>query len=103
MPRSLMTRLRWVCTRLRPGEVPQWPRRRGLMCSGGSGSVSSGVSGREVAAVAREVGGGAPVAEKARLDVLGGERLGEQRVVEEVDLARREIVGGTPVRVERGG
>ena len=28
----------------RAGVVPQWPRSRGLMCSGRSGSVSSGLS-----------------------------------------------------------
>ena len=43
----------------------------------------------------------APVAEQARLDVLGQERLPEQRVVEQVDLADREVVGGAPVGVDQ--
>src|SRR6478609_6242796 len=39
--------------------------------------------------------GGAPVAEKPRLDVLRFQRLGQQRVCEQVDLAGRQVVGGT--------
>ena len=42
----------------------------------------------------------APVAEQARLDVLRPERRPEQRVVEQVDLADRQVVRGPPVRVE---
>ena len=42
----------------------------------------------------------APVAEEARLDVLRAERLPQQRVVEEVDLADREVVRGPPVGVD---
>src|SRR5690349_20590923 len=38
-----------------------------------------------------------PVAEEARLDVLGGERLAQERVLTEVDLSNREIVGCAPV------
>ncbi len=37
-----------------------------------------------------------PVAEEPRLDVLGRERLGEQRIVLEVDLADRQVVRGAP-------
>jgi hypothetical protein len=37
--------------------------------------------------------------EQARLDVLRPERLAEQRVVEEVDLADREVVRRPPVGV----
>ena len=44
-------------------------------------------------------GRGPPVAEEPRLDVLLGQRLLEQRVVVEVDLADRQVVGGPPVRV----
>ncbi len=29
-----------------PGEVPQWPSSRGLMCSGRSGSASNGLASR---------------------------------------------------------
>jgi hypothetical protein len=43
----------------------------------------------------------APVPEQARLDVVGLERLAQQRVVEQVDLADRQIVRGTPVRIEQ--
>ena len=42
----------------------------------------------------------APVAEQPRLDVLARERLAQQRVVEQVDLADRQVVGGAPERVE---
>ena len=42
----------------------------------------------------------AEVAEQARLDVLRRERLAQQRVVEQVDLADGEVVRGAPVRVE---
>ena len=42
-----------------------------------------------------------PVAEKARLDVLGAERLAEERVCLQVDLPHREIVRGAKVGVER--
>ena len=41
----------------------------------------------------------APVAEQARLDVLGLQRLAEQRIVEQIDLADGEIVGRAPVAV----
>ena len=43
----------------------------------------------------------APVAEQPRLDVLGAQRLAEQRVVEQVDLADRQVVGGPPVGVDQ--
>ena len=42
----------------------------------------------------------APVAEEARLDMLGGQRLAQQRVVEEVDLSDRQVVGGPPPTVD---
>ena len=45
-------------------------------------------------------GRGAPVAEQARLDVLERERLAQQRVVEQVDLADRQVVGRPPVGVQ---
>jgi hypothetical protein len=43
---------------------------------------------------------GAPVAEEPGLDVLGTEWLHQQGVVEEVDLADREVVGRPPVGVD---
>ena len=42
----------------------------------------------------------APVAEQPRLDVLALERLFQERVVEQVDLPDREVVGGPPVGVD---
>ena len=46
--------------------------------------------------------GGAPVAKKPRLDVIRFERLGQQRIGEQVDLAGGQVVGGAPVPVQRG-
>ena len=42
----------------------------------------------------------APMPEKARLDVLLLERLTQQRIVEQIDLADGQIVGGAPVGVD---
>ena len=39
----------------------------------------------------------APVAEQPRLDVLGAQRLAQQRVVAQVDLRDRQVVRGLPV------
>ena len=47
-----------------------------------------------------EPGRRAPVAEQARLDVLDRQRLRQQRIVEQIDLSDRQVVGGAPVRVE---
>ena len=47
-----------------------------------------------------EAGGGAPVAEQARLDVVEGERTLKERIVFEVDLADGEVVGGAEVGVD---
>ncbi len=47
-----------------------------------------------------QAGRGPPVTQQARLDVLGPQRLAQQRVAHQVDLAHREIVGGPPVGVE---
>ena len=47
-----------------------------------------------------EAGRRSPMSEQARLDVLLLERLTQQRIVEEVDLADREIVGRAPVGVD---
>ena len=44
----------------------------------------------------------APVPEQARLDVLGRERLAQQRVVEQVDLADRQVVRGPPPLIDQG-
>jgi hypothetical protein len=43
----------------------------------------------------------APVPEQARLDVLWSQRLAEQRVAEEIDLADREVVRRAPIRVDQ--
>ena len=47
-----------------------------------------------------ETGRGAPVAQQAGFDVLQAERFGQQRIVVEVNLPDRQIIGGPPVRVE---
>jgi hypothetical protein len=41
------------------------------------------------------------MAEEARLDVVGLERLTQQRIVEQVDLTDREVVRGTPVGIQQ--
>ena len=48
-----------------------------------------------------QAGRRAEVAEQPRLDVLGEQRLAEERVVEQVDLADREVVRGPPVGVDQ--
>ena len=48
-----------------------------------------------------EAGGRAPVPEQPGLDVLGPQRLPQQRVVHQVDLTDGEVVRGSPVRVEQ--
>jgi hypothetical protein len=40
------------------------------------------------------------MAQQARLDVLGSQRLPEQRVVHQIDLANGEIVCGAPIRIK---
>jgi hypothetical protein len=42
-----------------------------------------------------------PVPEQPRLDVLDAQRLAQQRVRKQIDLADREIVGGAPVGVDQ--
>ena len=44
---------------------------------------------------------GAPVPEQPRLDVLGPQRLGQQRVVHQVDLPHGQVVRRPPPRVKR--
>ena len=46
-----------------------------------------------------ETGRRAPVAEQPRLHVLDGERLTEERVVHEIDLAHRQKIRGAPIGV----
>ncbi len=46
-------------------------------------------------------GGRPEVAEQARLDVLGPERLAQERVLEQVDLTDGEVVRRPPVRVDQ--
>ena len=48
-----------------------------------------------------EAGCRAPVAQQSGLDVLGDQRPTQQGVVEQVDLADREVVGGPPVGVDQ--
>ena len=47
-----------------------------------------------------QAGRGPPVPQEPWLDVLLGQRLLEQRVVIEIDLADRQVVGGAPVRID---
>ena len=47
-----------------------------------------------------EAGRRAPVPEEPRLDVLGLERLAQQRVPHEVDLPDRQVIRGAPVGVD---
>ncbi len=47
-----------------------------------------------------EPGRRAPVAEEARLDVVAGQRRAQERVVEQVDLPDRKVVGGAPPRIQ---
>jgi len=49
-----------------------------------------------------QAGRGAPVSEQARLDVLRAERLAQERVGEQVDLADRQVVRGPPPGVDPG-
>jgi len=44
---------------------------------------------------------GSEVTEQTRLDVLRLERLAEERIVEQVDLTDRQVVGRPPIAVER--
>jgi hypothetical protein len=46
-----------------------------------------------------EPGRGAPMAEQTRLDVLELQGNFEQRVILQIDLADREVVGGAPIGV----
>ena len=49
-----------------------------------------------------ESGRGAPMAEEAWLDVVKGERVVQEGIVFEVDLAHRKIVGGPPISIHAG-
>src|SRR5262249_4736151 len=42
-----------------------------------------------------------PMAEQPRLDMCLGERLLEQRIVIEIDLANRQVVGSSPIPIDR--
>jgi len=46
-------------------------------------------------------GRGAPVPEESRLDMLGQQRFPQQRVVQQIDLPDRQVVGGAPVSVDQ--
>ena len=43
---------------------------------------------------------GAPVSEQARLDVFWRQRFAQQRVVQQVDLAHGQVIGGRPVGID---
>ncbi len=57
---------------------------------------------RRVRVDERQPRAGPPVAEQPRLDVLGGQRLPQQRVGHQVDLADGQVVVGPPPGVEGG-
>jgi hypothetical protein len=42
------------------------------------------------------------MSEQPRFDVLGCQRLTQQRIVQQIDLADRQIVGRAPVGVNTG-
>ena len=42
---------------------------------------------------------GTPVAQKARLHIVQGERMLQQRIVFQIDLADGKVVGGPPIGV----
>ena len=72
----------------------------------GTGEVDHLLAGRldqarRVGVDERQAGARAPVAEQARLDVGVGQRLAQERVGHEVDLADGEVVVRAPPRVER--
>src|SRR6202035_2617447 len=45
--------------------------------------------------------GGPPVTEEHALDVRGGKGFGQQRVVAQVDLTHREVIGGPPPCIDQ--
>ena len=45
--------------------------------------------------------GGSPVTEQHALDVRGGKGFGKQRVVAQVDLTHRDVIGGPPPRIDQ--
>ena len=47
-----------------------------------------------------QAGRGAPVAQQPGLDVFHAQRLGEQRVVEKINLPDGQVVGGAPVGID---
>ncbi len=47
--------------------------------------------------------GCAPVAKQARRDILKVQRFAQRRIVERVDLADREAIGGAPLMVDEIG
>jgi len=48
-----------------------------------------------------EAGRRAPVAKQARLDMLLGQRRLQKRIVEQIDLPDRQIIGGPPIGVQK--
>jgi hypothetical protein len=73
----------------RPGDVEH------VAAAGGDDPVEVGVD--EV-----QPGRGAPVPEQPALDLVGSQRLPQQRVLQQVDLTHRQVVRRAPVRVQAG-
>ena len=64
--------------------------------------VGEGDDSRHMRVYERKPWAGAPVAEKSRLDVICNEWPFEQRIVLEIDLTDRQVVAGSPPRVNGG-
>jgi hypothetical protein len=47
-----------------------------------------------------ETGAGAPMPKQTRLDVLGSQRLVQQRIIQKIDLADGQIVRRAPIGIE---
>ena len=48
-------------------------------------------------------GRGSPMPQQARLDVVFDERPLEQRIIPQVDLPNRQVIGGEPIFIELRG
>ena len=46
-------------------------------------------------------GGRTPVSKQPRLDVIHLERFAEQRIIEQINLSNREVIGGAPPSVDQ--
>lgn len=96
---------RHVVVALRPGALQPGVGHDGRASVAGAGDQHGVEVARhdhpvEVGVDQVEAGAGAPVPEQSRLDVVGGQRLAQQRIVQQVDLPDGEVVRGAPVGVQ---